>query len=185
MVTTRSGIFDDDPVYSSTGRYNQRSPLPEKSYSLPPNAYKDIVIFEERLRASQRHLLKRQKKWKFAMACIYLITLISMWKSFISIPENTYFTIIYRLLFVLSTAFLFTVHRSKTFRLLIDNASHFPHRCNRVLHSYHVGLNPSSSQLQFSRRIPKYIQDGVERARAEYNARRMQKEGRVTKGRNG
>ncbi|KAI9144973.1 hypothetical protein BKA69DRAFT_649096 [Paraphysoderma sedebokerense] len=150
MVTTRSGIFDDDPVYSSTGRHNQRSPLPEKSYSLPPNAYKDIVIFEERLRASQRHLLKRQKKWKFAMA-----------------------------------SFLFTVHRSKTFRLLIDNASHFPHRCNRVLHSYHVGLNPSSSQLQFSRRIPKYIQDGVERARAEYNARRMQKEGRVTKGRNG
>ncbi|KAG2227810.1 hypothetical protein INT45_002048, partial [Circinella minor] len=121
--------------------------------------YRDLVIFEERLRGNMTRLQRRKRKYE-AKLVVFLIDFI------IHLLNTT-------ALLVAAGSLVF-IYRSGIYSEKIVFAGEFIPHCNRALRSFNLQFNRrgESGVLSFYRRIPLEIQQGFDAYRRQYYARK-------------
>ncbi|KAI9027478.1 Spo7-like protein-domain-containing protein [Phycomyces nitens] len=137
-------------------------------------AYRDLVIFEERLRSNMTRLLQRKKKFE-ALLCFLLCSLTYFFYAvFVDPSKSFFFHLLNTVALLVSAGSLVFFYRSGMYSEKILFASKFVPHCNRALQSFHLQFSPRSrpGEVGFYSKIPKQFQDGFEAYRKHYYARK-------------
>ncbi|KAI8394212.1 Spo7-like protein-domain-containing protein [Radiomyces spectabilis] len=144
-------------------------------------AYRDLVIFEERLRGNMTRLLRRKRKFE-ALLCGLLVTLAYFFYAVFVDPSKIFF------IHLLNTAALLAAsgslvffYRSGMYSEKIVYASEFVPHCNRALQFFNLQFqrHGSTGELNFYRKIPKSFQEGFEAYRKRYYARKRARQAKL------
>ncbi|KAL1918174.1 uncharacterized protein VTP21DRAFT_3440 [Calcarisporiella thermophila] len=156
------------------------SSLPSSSGSAPvhprlhPTTYRDLVIFEERLKSNMRRLKKTRKQYEAFLGCLVLTIVYFTWMVFIDPSCNSFLHLLNKsALFCAlgSMALFFTLG---FYREKISYANKFVPQCNRSLRVFNMlfTVRDDRAEISFTRRVPRRFQEGFEKYRASYRARR-------------
>ncbi|KAF7732470.1 hypothetical protein EC973_003215 [Apophysomyces ossiformis] len=136
------------------------SPKPSQRH-MDQATYRDLVIFEERLRGNMNRLQQRKRKFEGSDAFVYHLL-------------NTT-----ALLIVAGSLVFF--YRSGMYSEKIVYAAKFVPHCNRALQSFNLQFiqRGQSGELGFYSRIPQAFQDGFNAYRRQYYARKRARQAKM------
>ncbi|GAN03815.1 conserved hypothetical protein [Mucor ambiguus] len=151
--------------------------------------YRDLVIFEERLRGNRTRLLKRKRKYETLLVSLFASLAYFFYAVFID-PSKV--SVINRSVFMfhlLNTITLLSVagglvffYRSGMYSEKIVFAQKFVPHCNIALSSFNLQFNTEQGGgLSFLTKIPKQFQDGFESYRKQYHARKKARQAKLKK----
>ncbi|KAI9288363.1 Spo7-like protein-domain-containing protein [Umbelopsis sp. AD052] len=135
--------------------------------------YRDLVIFEERLRGNMRRLQRRKTKYEAILVLFVVLIAYFSYAVFIH-PSSISLLVIFNkicLFGVVMLAFLF--FWSGMYREKVVYAAKFVPHCNKALRSFNLHFNrDDNGQLSFYKKIPKQFQEGFNAYRQHYYVRK-------------
>ncbi|SAL96660.1 hypothetical protein [Absidia glauca] len=147
---------------------------PDPSTKYDQVTYRDLVIFEERLRGNMIRLRKRKRKFEALLCCLLALLGYFFYAVFVD-PSKTFTNHLMNTMALLVVAgSLVFFYRSGMYSEKIMYAAQFVPHCNRALSSFNLQFNRrgESGELNFYPMIPKQLQDGFDRYRKQYLARK-------------
>ncbi|KAJ1983195.1 hypothetical protein H4R33_004849 [Dimargaris cristalligena] len=160
----------------SRQRSYSRSLLEElqKPPALPqPNAhlYKDMLIFEERLKQNVRRLKRKKRKYRFQLGGLLLVILYFTWMILFE-SERKPWTFLYKYGAIICIIIFYWTYRSRKY----TQTTKYVPQCNRSLLAFNMRLrldrDHPDGKLRFSERIPAVIDDGFQAFKALYFQRK-------------
>ncbi|KAL9540069.1 hypothetical protein MBANPS3_009891 [Mucor bainieri] len=152
--------------------------------------YRDLVIFEERLRGNMTRLLKRKRKYETLLVGLFVSLAYFFYAVFID-PSKVFMFHLLNTITLLSVAGgLVFFYRSGMYsekivfaqKVSIHHASRFVPHCNIALSSFNLQFNTEQGGgLSFLTKIPKQFQDGFESYRKQYHARKKARQAKLKK----
>ncbi|KAI8875835.1 hypothetical protein K501DRAFT_263171 [Backusella circina FSU 941] len=135
--------------------------------------FRDLVIFEERLRGNMTRLLKRKKKYQVLLVGLFLCLGYFFYAVFID-PSKVFMVHLMNTLALLSVAGgLVFFYKSGMYSEKIVYAQKFVPHCNQALRAFQLEFNHyKSGKLSFLNKIPKQFQEGFESYRKQYHLRK-------------
>ncbi|KAG2180191.1 hypothetical protein INT43_003980 [Umbelopsis isabellina] len=135
--------------------------------------YRDLVIFEERLRGNMRRLQRRKTKYEAILGLFVTLGAYFAYAVFIhpsSISLLAMFNKISLLVFVM---LVFLFFWTGMYREKVVYAAKFVPHCNKALRSFNLHFNrDDNGQLSFYKKIPKPFQEGFNTYRQHYYQRK-------------
>ncbi|KAG0254973.1 hypothetical protein BG011_005415 [Mortierella polycephala] len=129
--------------------------------------YRDLLIFEERLKLNMFRLRKRQQKYEAFLGSLIAVIAYCTFATFYR-PSQFF------LLLSCTTMFLFFATGMYSEKL--GYSSKFVPQCNRVLWIFNMHFNRDNRpELSFFRKVPKKFQEGFSAYKASYFKRRAEK----------
>ncbi|KAI8851295.1 hypothetical protein BC829DRAFT_387098 [Chytridium lagenaria] len=123
--------------------------------------FRDVMIFEERLRQNMIRLNRMRRRWELILA-----SLVAMFAYFayltVYLPKREDPTNPYHLFgFILSSSILFIFFASGLYKAKLSTPAKFTSQCNRALKPYNVLFNrESKGDISFLRKVPQSFQEG-------------------------
>ncbi|KAI9311601.1 Spo7-like protein-domain-containing protein [Dichotomocladium elegans] len=135
--------------------------------------YRDLVIFEERLRGNMTRLQRRRRKYEAFLLGIFILLFYFFYVVFL-VPSKDFSIHLMNTSALLVTAgSLVFIYRSGIYFEKIVFASEFVTHSNRALRPFNLQFNRrgNGGVLSFYRRIPRELQQGFDAYRRQYQAR--------------
>ncbi|KAI7897927.1 Spo7-like protein-domain-containing protein [Cokeromyces recurvatus] len=147
--------------------------------------YRDLVIFEERLRSNMIRLLKRKRKYELLLVSLFISLFYFFYAVFID-PSKKFIIHLLNTVALLSIAGgLVFFYQSGMYSEKIVYAQKFVPHCNNSLASFNLEFNKEQSGgLSFLNKIPKKFQEGFEAYRKQYHARKKARQAKLKKSKN-
>ncbi|CAG8447300.1 16657_t:CDS:2 [Dentiscutata heterogama] len=144
------------------------------STPLPSNhqRYKDLLIFEERLKQNLHQLQRRSYKYEGSI-CLSLPVL--LYAVFVYKSDNPTFQFFSKLLLFVAIITLALFFMKNIYSEKVRVASRFVPQCNRVLRQYNMHFNVNGGEIVFYKKVPKKFQEGFERYRQMYYTKKNQR----------
>ncbi|KAI8382299.1 Spo7-like protein-domain-containing protein [Blakeslea trispora] len=135
--------------------------------------YRDLVIFEERLRGNMTRLLKRKRKYELLLVALFIFLTWFFYAVFID-PSKVFMFHLLNTIALLSVAGgLVFFYRSGMYSEKIVYAQKFVPHCNHALESFNLEFNKQHrGGLSFLSSIPRHFQEGFEAYRSQYHSRK-------------
>ncbi|KAI8069611.1 Spo7-like protein-domain-containing protein [Gongronella butleri] len=136
--------------------------------------YRDLVIFEERLRGNMVRLRKRKRKFEAFLGTLLVGLCYFFYAVFVD-PSKAFIHHLFNTLALLTVAgSLVFFYRSGMYSEKIVYAAEFLPHCNRALKSFNLQFTRrgDAGELHFYPTVPKELADGFERYRRQYYARK-------------
>ncbi|KAH8551071.1 Spo7-like protein-domain-containing protein [Umbelopsis sp. PMI_123] len=135
--------------------------------------YRDLVIFEERLRGNMRRLQRRKKKYEAILVLFVVLIAYFSYAVFIH-PSSISLLVIFNKICLFGVVMLsFLFFWSGMYREKIVYAAKFVPHCNKALRSFNLHFNrDGNGQLSFYKKIPKQFQEGFNAYRQHYYVRK-------------
>ncbi|KAL1928293.1 hypothetical protein VTP01DRAFT_3209 [Rhizomucor pusillus] len=143
--------------------------------------YRDLVIFEERLRGNMTRLQKRKRKYE-AFLVIHFVLLVYFFYMVFLEPSKLFSVHVFNTAALLGVAgSLVFFYRSGMYSEKILYAGEFIPHCNRALQSFNLQFvrQGQSGSLRFYRNIPEEIRQGFEHYRKHYYARKRARQAKM------
>ncbi|CDS04649.1 hypothetical protein LRAMOSA07224 [Lichtheimia ramosa] len=136
--------------------------------------YRDLVIFEERLRGNMTRLQRRKKKYEALLVGILILLVYFFYVVFLSPSKDFFIHLLNTAALIAVAGTLVFIYRSGIYSEKIVFASEFVPHCNRALRSFNLQFNRrgNTGVLSFYRRIPHELQQGFDAYRKQYLARK-------------
>ncbi|KAI8088732.1 Spo7-like protein-domain-containing protein [Halteromyces radiatus] len=136
--------------------------------------YRDLVIFEERLRGNMIRLQRRKRKFEALLCCLLLLLAYFFYAVFVDPSKAFTNHLLNTMALLIAAGSLVFFYRSGMYSEKIIYAAEFVPHCNRALQSFNLQFNKKgeSGELSFYPMIPKQLQDGFDRYRKQYHARK-------------
>ncbi|RIB27647.1 Spo7-like protein [Gigaspora rosea] len=144
---------------------------------LPNNhqRYKDLLIFEERLKQNLHQLQRRSYKYEAFLGSICLSLPILLYAVFVYKSDNPTFQFFSKLLLFVAIITLALFFMKNIYSEKVRVASRFVPQCNRVLRQYNMHFNVNGGEIVFHKKVPKKFQEGFERYRQMYYTKKSQR----------
>ncbi|KAI8971346.1 Spo7-like protein-domain-containing protein, partial [Pilobolus umbonatus] len=145
--------------------------------------YRDLVIFEERIRGNMTRLLKRKRKYEALLVSLFILLAYFFYAVFVD-PSKIFMVHLVNTVALLSVAGgLVFFYRSGMYAEKIVYAQKFVPHCNNALQAFNLQFTDegTSSTLGFLSNIPKQFQDGFDAYRKQYQARKKARQVKVKK----
>ncbi|KAJ3060517.1 hypothetical protein HDU98_003525, partial [Podochytrium sp. JEL0797] len=122
--------------------------------------YKDLLIFEERLRWNAKHQLAHRRVWLAILAFLVCIVLVSGYslREGSTTPSTLY-------IFCLSSVSLVAFFALRLYRSRLRDPTRFRPMLNSVLKHYSLEMNARSLDLGFTRKVPVQFAEGYKQYR--------------------
>ncbi|KAI8328691.1 Spo7-like protein-domain-containing protein, partial [Choanephora cucurbitarum] len=142
--------------------------------------YRDLVIFEERLRGNMTRLLKRKRKYELLLVTLFIFLTWFFYAVFID-PSKVFMFHLLNTIALLSVAGgLVFFYRSGMYSEKIVYAQKFVPHCNHALQSFNLEFNKQhQGGLNFLANIPRHFQEGFESYRSQYHARKKARQAKL------
>ncbi|KAI7857431.1 Spo7-like protein-domain-containing protein [Circinella umbellata] len=136
--------------------------------------YRDLVIFEERLRGNMTRLQRRKRKYEALLTGIIILLVYFFYVVFLAPSKDFIIHLLNTTALLVAAGSLVFIYRSGIYSEKIVFAGEFIPHCNRALRSFNLQFNRrgESGVLSFYRRIPLEIQQGFDAYRRQYYARK-------------
>ncbi|KAI8866965.1 hypothetical protein GQ42DRAFT_64314 [Ramicandelaber brevisporus] len=175
-------------MYSqSQQQQQQQQQLPSIVHSPPPpgriigpygtlkqpvdlHVYRDLLVFEERLRQNLRKLRKKKHKYRLQLGLLVAVSLVLLYLVFYE-PVGSGWSILAKLLFAPCVTVLYYAWSSRKYK----QTTRFVPQCNRTLLNFNMHLDIDAQregQLTFAPIVPRQLQDGFAAFKAMYFERR-------------
>ncbi|KAG0030125.1 hypothetical protein BGZ82_007577 [Podila clonocystis] len=138
--------------------------------------YRDLLIFEERLKLNMFRLKKRQQKYEAFLGTLILIIAYCAFGTFYQ-PSQTYiYYTLHKFFLLVSCTTMFLFFATGMYSEKLGYSSKFVPQCNRVLRIYNMHFNRDNRpELSFFRKVPKKFQEGFTAYKASYFKRKSEK----------
>ncbi|CAO3641394.1 unnamed protein product [Cunninghamella blakesleeana] len=145
--------------------------------------YRDLVIFEERLRGNMVRLRKRKRKFEALLGTLLILLGYFFYAVFVD-PSKAFFNhLLNTIALLVAAGSLVFFYRSGMYSEKIVYAAEFVPHCNKALRAFNLQFNRrgESGELNFYPSVPKQLQDGFDRYRKQYYARKKARQANKTK----
>ncbi|KAI8977139.1 Spo7-like protein-domain-containing protein, partial [Mycotypha africana] len=144
--------------------------------------YRDLVIFEERLRGNMARLRKRKRKYETLLISLFTSLIYFFYAVFID-PSKVFLIHLLNTVALLSIAGgLVFFYRSGLYSEKIVYAQKFVPHCNRALAAFNLEFNKKrTGGLSFLSNIPQQFQEGFEQYRKQYHLRKKARQAKLKK----
>ncbi|KAI8077589.1 Spo7-like protein-domain-containing protein [Thamnidium elegans] len=146
--------------------------------------YRDLVIFEERLRGNMTRLVKRKRKYESLLVSLFIILTYFFYAVFLDPSKVFMFHLINTVALLAVAGGLVFFYRSGMYSEKIVYAQKFVPHCNNALQAFNLEFNregKSSGGLSFLSKIPKQFQEGFESYRKQYHQRKKARQAKLKK----
>ncbi|KAK3834307.1 MAG: Spo7-like protein-domain-containing protein [Linnemannia elongata] len=138
--------------------------------------YRDLLIFEERLKLNMIRLKKRQQKYEAFLGSIVVVIAYCAFSTFYQPSQTYYILVLHRFFLLLSCTTLFLFFATGMYSEKMRYSSKFVPQCNRVLRIFNMHFNRDNRpELAFFRKVPKKFQEGFTAYKASYFKRKSEK----------
>ncbi|KAF9341181.1 hypothetical protein BGZ91_010535 [Linnemannia elongata] len=138
--------------------------------------YRDLLIFEERLKLNMIRLKKRQQKYEAFLGSIVVVIAYCAFSTFYQPSQTYYILALHKFLLLLSCTTLFLFFATGMYSEKMRYSSKFVPQCNRVLRIFNMHFNRDNRpELAFFRKVPKKFQEGFTAYKASYFKRKSEK----------
>ncbi|KAG0260530.1 hypothetical protein BGZ95_004403 [Linnemannia exigua] len=138
--------------------------------------YRDLLIFEERLKLNMVRLKKRQQKYEAFLGSIVLVIAYCAFATFYQPSQTYYIHALHKFFLLLSCTTLFLFFATGMYSEKLRYSSKFVPQCNRVLRIFNMNFNRDNRpELAFFRKVPKKFQEGFTAYKASYFRRKSEK----------
>uniref|UniRef100_A0A1D1XX14 Transmembrane protein 188 n=1 Tax=Anthurium amnicola TaxID=1678845 RepID=A0A1D1XX14_9ARAE len=149
------------------------------NYSTAPSnnhqRYKDLLIFEERLKQNLHQLQRRSYKYEAFLGFNCLLLPILMYIVFIHENKNPTLQFFSKLLLFIAITTLLMFFMKNIYAEKVRVATRFVPQCNRVLRQFNMHFNASGGEIVFYKKVPRKFQEGFERYRQMYYTKKSQR----------
>jgi len=155
----------------------QRVPGPSQNQK-----YKDLLIFEERLKQNLHALKGRQHKHEALLGSNCLLIAVFSYFVLINRVHNLVVYYLCLICLVASISHFALFFLTGAYAEKIRTGKKYVPQCNRVLRSFNMHFNrDNKGELAFYRKIPRKFQEGFEKYRKLYNTKKREKKGEKEK----
>ncbi|KAI8600406.1 Spo7-like protein-domain-containing protein [Dissophora ornata] len=138
--------------------------------------YRDLLIFEERLKLNMIRLKKRQQKYEVFLGFLIVVIAYFAFATFHQPSQTYYLHMLQRFFLLLSVTTLFLFFATGMYSEKLGYSSKFVPQCNRVLRIFNMHFNRDNRpELSFFRKVPKKFQEGFSAYKASYFRRKSEK----------
>ncbi|KAK3831163.1 MAG: Spo7-like protein-domain-containing protein [Linnemannia gamsii] len=138
--------------------------------------YRDLLIFEERLKLNMIRLKKRQQKYEAFLGSIVVAIAYCAFATFYQPSQSYYIHALHKFFLLLSCTTLFLFFATGMYSEKLRYSSKFVPQCNRVLRIFNMNFNRDNRpELAFFRKVPKKFQEGFTAYKANYFKRKSEK----------
>ncbi|KAI1316294.1 hypothetical protein EDD11_010137 [Mortierella claussenii] len=138
--------------------------------------YRDLLIFEERLKLNMFRLKKRQQKYEAFVGGLILVIAYCAFATFYHPSQTYYIHVLHKFFLLLSATTLFLFFATGMYSEKLGYSSKFVPQCNRVLRIFNMHFNRDNRpELSFFRKVPKKFQEGFSAYKASYFKRKSEK----------
>ncbi|CAM0139409.1 hypothetical protein VKS41_004784 [Umbelopsis sp. WA50703] len=135
--------------------------------------YRDLVIFEERLRGNMRRLQRRKTKYEAILGLFVALSAYFAYAVFIHPSSISLLTIFNKICLFVFVLLVFLFFWTGMYREKVVYAAKFVPHCNKALRSFNLHFNrDDNGQLSFYKKIPKPFQEGFNTYRQHYYLRK-------------
>ncbi|KAG0742027.1 hypothetical protein G6F57_009696 [Rhizopus arrhizus] len=157
-----------DPTEENEPRQNQAT-------------YRDLVIFEERLKGNMTRLLKRKRKYEALLVGLFVFLAYFFYAVFID-PSKIFTVHLTNTIALLTVAGgLVFFYRSGMYSEKIVYAQKFVPHCNNALRAFNLQFNAQGKSLSFLPNLSKQFQEGFEAYRKQYHLRKKTRQAKMKK----
>jgi len=141
-------------------------------------AYKDLLIFEERLKGNMNRLRKRRQRYEGLLGFLFIIILYFTYAVNIHPSLDPAYHTFNQTFLATALTILILFFATGLYKEKVAAASKFIPQCNRVLRNFNMNFTPTTTSptpgphLNFLGRVPRRFQDGFTSYRAAFHARR-------------
>ncbi|KAF9025373.1 hypothetical protein BGZ52_009314 [Haplosporangium bisporale] len=138
--------------------------------------YRDLLIFEERLKLNMFRLKKRQQKYEAFLGTLILIIAYCAFGTFYQPSQIYIYYTLHKFFLLVSCTTMFLFFATGMYSEKLGYSSKFVPQCNRVLRIFNMHFNRDNRpELSFFRKVPKKFQDGFTAYKASYFKRKSEK----------
>ncbi|KAI9259367.1 Spo7-like protein-domain-containing protein [Sporodiniella umbellata] len=143
--------------------------------------YRDLVIFEERLKGNMTRLLKRKRKYEALLVGLFLFLAYFFYAVFVD-PSKIFLHHLINTIALLTIAGgLVFFYRSGMYSEKITYAQKFVPHCNHALKAFNLQFNPKGRNLSFLPNLSSSFQEGFETYRRQYHQRKHARQAKLKK----
>ncbi|ORE05772.1 hypothetical protein BCV72DRAFT_256645 [Rhizopus microsporus var. microsporus] len=143
--------------------------------------YRDLVIFEERLKGNMTRLLKRKRKYEALLVALFIFLAYFFYAVFID-PSKIFTVHLINTIALLTVAGgLVFFYRSGMYSEKIIYAQKFVVHCNNALRAFNLEFDANNKSLSLLSDLPKQFQEGFEGYRRQYHLRKKARQAKSKK----
>ncbi|KAF9287095.1 hypothetical protein BGZ68_002248 [Mortierella alpina] len=141
-----------------------------------PGTYRDLLIFEERLKLNMIRLRKRQQKYEAFLGSLIAVIVYCAFVTFFRPSQAYSVQMLHKFFLLVSCTTLFLFFATGMYSEKLGYSSKFVPQCNRVLRIFNMHFNRDNRpELSFFRKVPRRFQEGFSAYKANYFKRRSEK----------
>ncbi|KAF9945436.1 hypothetical protein BGZ72_001338 [Mortierella alpina] len=138
--------------------------------------YRDLLIFEERLKLNMIRLRKRQQKYEAFLGSLIAVIAYCAFVTFYRPSQAYSVQMLHKFFLLVSCTTLFLFFATGMYSEKLGYSSKFVPQCNRVLRIFNMHFNRDNRpELSFFRKVPRRFQEGFSAYKASYFKRRSEK----------
>ncbi|KAF9937154.1 hypothetical protein BGZ67_001601 [Mortierella alpina] len=138
--------------------------------------YRDLLIFEERLKLNMIRLRKRQQKYEAFLGSLVAVIAYCAFVTFYRPSQAYAVQMLHKFFLLVSCTTLFLFFATGMYSEKLGYSSKFVPQCNRVLRIFNMHFNRDNRpELSFFRKVPRRFQEGFSAYKASYFKRRSEK----------
>ncbi|KAF9968512.1 hypothetical protein BGZ70_003073 [Mortierella alpina] len=138
--------------------------------------YRDLLIFEERLKLNMIRLRKRQQKYEAFLGSLVAVIAYCAFVTFYRPSQAYAVQMLHKFFLLVSCTTMFLFFATGMYSEKLGYSSKFVPQCNRVLRIFNMHFNRDNRpELSFFRKVPRRFQDGFSAYKANYFKRRSEK----------
>ncbi|KAI7827580.1 Spo7-like protein-domain-containing protein [Gamsiella multidivaricata] len=138
--------------------------------------YRDLLIFEERLKLNLTRLKKRQQKYEAFLGSLIVVIAYCAFATFYKPSQTYYIHLLHKFFLLLSATTMFLFFATGMYSEKLGHSLKFVPQCNRVLRTFNMHFNRDNRpELSFFRKVPKKFQEGFTAYKASYFKRKSEK----------
>ncbi|KAF9570971.1 hypothetical protein EC968_001161 [Mortierella alpina] len=138
--------------------------------------YRDLLIFEERLKLNMIRLRKRQQKYEAFLGSLIAVIAYCAFVTFYRPSQAYAVQMLHKFFLLVSCTTLFLFFATGMYSEKLGYSSKFVPQCNRVLRIFNMHFNRDNRpELSFFRKVPRRFQEGFSAYKASYFKRRSEK----------
>ncbi|KAI8356496.1 Spo7-like protein-domain-containing protein [Mortierella sp. GBAus27b] len=138
--------------------------------------YRDLLIFEERLKQNMIRLKKRQQKYEAFLGSLVLVIAYCAFATFYHPSQTYYIHLLHKFFLLLSATTLFLFFATGMYSEKLSYSSKFVPQCNRVLRVFNMSFNRDGRpELSFFRKVPRKFQEEFNAYKVNYFRRKSER----------
>ncbi|CAG8610602.1 2374_t:CDS:10 [Ambispora leptoticha] len=163
---TYTDLFGETTPLTQSASSSSANRVPSPSQN---QKFKDLLVFEERLKQNFHKLSKQQQKYEAILGFNCCLILLCSYLVFFNKFENEKLYFMCKLCLLATISYIAVFFLSGQYTEKISVGQKYVPQCNRALRAFNVHFNrDNKGELTFYRKVPKKFQEGFEKYRKLY-----------------